>query len=135
MEVIIMVGLLEALAAMSVGKLILLGLLALIVGIPVLIFLVGTVIAITAIIGLSDNPPWGKHGISVREKISLKTRALGWGIFFLAVGLGIIVAVASKVTLIWGIAGIALLFGGIGLIIFYFIAARTERKEILLSEE
>jgi len=128
-----MVGLLEALAAMSVGKLILLGALGLIVGIPALTILLGTVIVVTAII--SDNAPWGKHGMGVRGSISLKTRALGWGIFFLAVGLGIIVAVASKVMFTWGIAGIALLFGGIGLIIFYFIAARTERKEKLMSEE
>lgn len=126
-----MVGLLEALAAMSVGKLILLGTLSLIVGIPALIILLGTIIAVTAIV--SDNAPWGKGG-GVRESISLKTRALGWGIFFLAVGVGIIVAVASSMQ-IWGIAGIALLFGGIGLIIFYFIAARTERKKILPSEE
>lgn len=127
-----MVGLLEALAAISVGKLILLGALGLIVGIPALVLVVGMVISFALF--LSPNPPWSKHGVRVRESMPLKTRTLGWGIFFLAVGLGIIVAVASNVQ-IWGIAGIALLFGGIGLIIFYFIAARTERKEILPNEE
>jgi len=127
-----MVGILEALAVMSVGKLILLGFLGLIVGIPALALLVGMVISFALF--LSPNPPWGKEGISIREKISPKTRALGWGIFFLAIGLGIIVAVASN-TQIWGIAGIALLFGGIGLIIFYFVAVRTERKTVLSNEE
>lgn len=127
-----MIGLLEALAAISVGKLILLGFLSLIVGIPVIVLLVGMVIVVTAVI--SDNAPWGKHRMRVRESISLKTRALGWGIFFLAVGLGILAAVASNVQ-VWGIAGIALLFSGIGLIIFYFVAARTERKKTLPNEE
>ena len=127
-----MVGLLEALAAISVGKLILLGALGLIVGIPALVLVVGMVISFALF--LSPNPPWGKHGVRVRESMSLKTRTLGWGIFFLAVALGILVAVASNVQ-IWGMAGLALLFGGIGLIIFYFVAARSERKENLPNEE
>ena len=63
-----------------------------------------------------------------------KIRILGWGIFFIAFGAGISAAIALNLQF-WGIAGIALLFGGIGLIIFYFIAAKSERKEPFLEDE
>ena len=125
---------LEALVAMSIGKLILLGVLALIVGIPALVLLVGMVVG--SALFLSPNPPWKDkwNGERTRKSISLKTRALGWGMFFIAVALGILVAVASNVQ-IWGMVGFALLFGGIALIIFYFIASKTERKTTLFNQE
>ena len=129
MVVIFMVGLLEALAAMSVGKLILLGALALTVGIPALGILAWMVTEVAG--ALSPNR---KQGIRIRESISPKTRALGWGIFFLALGLGILVAIAADVQ-IWGIVGLALLFGGISLIIFYFIAVKSERRETYLEKD
>ena len=124
-------GILEGLAAMSIGKLILLGVLALIVGIPALVLLIAVIIAPVAII--SNNPPWGQKSIR-GERMKPQIRTLGWGIFFIAFGAGILAAVALNLQF-WGIAGIALLFGGISLIIFYFIAAKSERRTNFLKKD
>ncbi len=125
-------GLLEVLAAMSIGKLILLGVLALIIGIPVLVIvLIFMIVAPIAII--SKSLPWSEKSIR-GERIMPKIRILGWGIFFIAFGAGISAAIALNLQF-WGIAGITLLSGGIGLIIFYFIAAKSERRETFLEKD
>ena len=54
------------------------------------------------------------------------TKILGWGIVFIAIGVGLLIGIYgfAEIT-IWGILGMGLLFGGIGLIVFYLVARRN----------
>ncbi|MCD6169602.1 MAG: hypothetical protein J7J76_03490 [Candidatus Latescibacteria bacterium] len=115
-------GISEALATMTTGKLIALG----IFGVIALGIIVGAIIATSAVLG----PGRRAVGGALREEKRMPTsiRVLGWGICLLSVGLGIIMAMYVLPSLsAWGIIGMALLCGGLGLVVFYLIASRREK--------
>lgn len=56
----------------------------------------------------------------------IPTKILGWGIVFIAIGVGLLIGIYGLAEIsVWGILGMALLFGGIGLIVFYLVARRN----------
>jgi len=122
----------EALAAMSTWKLIALGLFGTIALLFIGIIVLGTV----AILGPGMRAVHGAMGAiqnlgekRQRPKMPISVRVLGVGIVFLAVGLGIVIAlVALPAVGGWGMFGVLMLSIGAGLVIFYLIAAKTEKQ-------
>jgi len=103
---------------MSTGKVITLALTS---GV-VLIALAGIAIPLSAV--LSDK--WGPR----KERMPVSTRVLGFGIVFVSIGLGIVLApVIAPSGGTWGMLGAVLLAGGIGLIVFFAIASRIEKDQ------
>lgn len=119
----------EALAAMSVWKLIALG----IFGIFALILLMVLILGAAAILGPGMR---AVHGIASflpkheHRRTTPPTHVLGAGIVFLAVGLGIVLALALLPTIGgWGMFGVLMLSIGVGLIGFYAVASKAEREQ------
>ena len=119
-------GVLETLAAISIGRLILLGILGIIALALFMCIIVGTAAVSGGGKGWYGTRRTEERG--TRRPMEVSTRVIGWGIALVAFGLGILAGIygVSEAS-VWGIAGMALLFGGIGLIFFYFIAVRRER--------
>ena len=121
---------LELLANIGTGKLIVLGILVLII----LTIIVGAIVATAAVLGPGRE---AVRGTSVRKEVTkplrtmpVSTRILGWGIVLSALGLGILVALylLPEVSVL-GVIGTGLAFGGMGLVAFYLIASKKERIE------
>lgn len=121
---------LELLANIGTGKLIVLGILVLIV----LTIIGGAIVGMAAVLGPGRE---AVRGTSVRKEVTkplrtmpVSTRILGWGIVLSALGLGILVALylLPEVSIL-GIVGTGLAFGGGGLVVFYLIASKRERTE------
>ncbi len=121
----------EALAAMSTGKVVVLGITTvLVVGILFIL-----VVATAAVLGP------GKQALRIAHKavpnlsgeetprgIPTSVKILGVGVMFLMVGLGVVVAAAIPTLTGWGMFGIILLAAGLGLLLFYLVVAKHERK-------
>jgi hypothetical protein len=126
------VGVTGALATISVWKLIILG----IFGIIALGILMAMVVATSLFLSPSArafSPFSHAHAPGeplLKTRLSTPTRILGWGITLLFLGLGIVAGIygVAEVSL-WGLIGMILLSCGLGLIVFYLIAARKERYE------
>ena len=59
----------------------------------------------------------------------VSTKILGWGIVFIAIGVGLLIGIYGLAEIsVWGLVGLGLLFGGIGLIVFYLVAARRNGR-------
>ncbi len=116
-------GISEALATMTTGKLIALG----IFGVIALGIIVGAIIATSAVLGPGRRAVGGVFHEG--ERMPTYIRVLGWGICLLSVGLGIIMAIYVLPSVsAWGIIGMVLLCGGLGLVVFYLIASRREKS-------
>ena len=121
--------------AMSIGRLIVLGIFGLLALTLIALIIVGTAAVLgPGISAVRDYAP-GRNR-SDRKRMPVSTRVLGFGIVFLAIGLGVLAGVygVADVTL-WGIVGMVLLFGGIGLILFYFIASKAEKQTTIAQTE
>ena len=121
---------LELLANIGTGKLIVLGILVLII----LTIIAGAIVATAAVLGPGRE---AVRDTSVRKEVTkplrtmpVSTRILGWGIVLSALGLGILVALylLPEVSVL-GVIGTGLAFGGMGLVAFYLIASKKERIE------
>jgi hypothetical protein len=117
-------GILEIIAAMEIGRLILLGIFFIIA----LALLVGGIFLSTAVIADSDKPPpWVKTPATPRH--APRKRSLSFGIVLLALGVGILAsAYGVSQPSAWGVAGTTILCGGIGLIISYFVESAIDRR-------
>ncbi|OPX32992.1 MAG: hypothetical protein B1H40_01110 [Candidatus Latescibacteria bacterium 4484_181] len=116
-------GFFAAIASMGIGRLIVLGIFGIIMLGIIFLTITGTVAVYRHETPFSR---WGNQATeSKRRPVPVSTRLLGWGICLLSVGLGIIMAMYVLPSLsAWGMIGMVLLFGGLGLVVFYLIASR-----------
>ncbi len=116
----------ESLAMIGTGKLILTG----IFGIFALVLIVALVVGTAAVLGPGMlHVTRKKTGEPGQKTMPVSVRVLGFGIVFLAIGLGIVLSIyLLPMVTTWGTVGMVLLSGGIGLIIFYLIASRVEKR-------
>ena len=128
----------DALAVMSTGKLIALGVL----GFIVLIVVSAAIVALAAILGPGIFAGPGRVGTGrwsggapretpqQRPPMPISVRVLGFGIVFVAVGLGIVLSLLiAPAAGFWGAAGAVVLCAGLGLIVFYVMAEKAEKAE------
>lgn len=159
-------GILKSISEMGIGKLVILGVLWLVVGVPTLALLVTLVVSITSdgsvdastmamilalALGIPGfalfvamavsvivgpfallSAPWKSH-IPALPSPKSRSRNLSFGIVLLTIGVGISASlyVIPRITGIGGIPmlfGTLILFGGLGLIISYFVVSRIERR-------
>ena len=136
----------DALAVMSTGKLIALGVL----GFIALIIVSAVIVALAALLGpgIFAGPGrvrtgrWSGGGpteaVARRPPTLVSIRVLGFGIVFLAVGLGIVLSLlVVSAAGFWGMVGAVVLCAGLGLIVFYVIASKAEkeREDVTASPE
>jgi len=122
----------DALAAMSTGKVVALT----VFGALALIVIIGAAIALSAILGPGMVAVRGEHGVKPRRPMSASARVLGVGIVLLAVGVGILLgALAASVLGAWGMFGIVIISAGIGLVLFYLVVARAEKRQRPAADE
>ncbi|HNZ39945.1 MAG TPA: hypothetical protein PK251_04660 [Candidatus Latescibacteria bacterium] len=120
----------EALAAMSTGKVVVLGITTvLVVGILFVL-----VVATAALLGPGKQALRIAHkavpnlsGEESPRRIPTSVKILGVGVMFLMVGLGVVIAAAVPSLTGWGMFGVILLAAGIGLLLFYLFVAKFEK--------
>jgi len=121
---------LELLANIGTGKLIVLGIVGLMALFIIFLIITGT----AAVLGPGRTAVGGtfarKGAAEPPSTMPVSTRILGWGIVLSALGLGILVALylLPEVSVL-GVIGTGLAFGGMGLVAFYLIASKKERIE------
>ena len=122
---------LELLANIGTGKLIVLGIVGIIALFIIFLIITGT----AAVLGpgrmaVRGTPARKEAAVEPSKPMPVPTRILGWGIVLSALGLGILVALylLPEVSIL-GIVGTGLAFGGGGLVVFYLIASKRERTE------
>lgn len=121
----------EALAAMSTGKVVILGITAVLVSGILFVLVVAT----AAILGPGRRAVEGAmkavpnlSGEETPRRIPTSVKILGVGVTFLMVGLGVVIAAAVPTLTGWGMFGIILFAAGIGLLLFYLVVAKHEKK-------
>lgn len=120
----------EALAAMSTGKVVVLGITTVLVAGILFVLVVAT----TALLGpgkqalrLANKAVPNIGGVEIPRSMPTSVKILGFGLMLLLVGLGVVIAAAIPTLTGWGMFGIILLAAGIGLLLFYLIVARHEK--------
>lgn len=118
----------EALASMSIWKLLVLG----VFGFLGLILVMVLVLGVAAILGPGIHAVHGAMSVlpkTPRPAMPVSVRVLGAGIVFLSLGLGVVVALALLPSLGgWGMFGAIMLSVGVGLVLFYTIASRAKKE-------
>ena len=120
----------EALAAMSTGKVVILGITAVLVAGILFVLVVAT----AAILGPGRRAVEGAmkavpnlSGEEAPRRVPTSLKILGIGVMFLMVGLGVVIAAAIPSLTGWGMFGVTLLAAGIGLLLFYLVVAKFEK--------
>ncbi|OQB41442.1 MAG: hypothetical protein BWY06_00855 [Candidatus Latescibacteria bacterium ADurb.Bin168] len=120
----------EALAAMSTGKVVILGITAVLVAGILFVLVVAT----AAILGPGRRAVEGAmravpnfSGEETPRGVPMSLKILGIGVMFLTVGLGVVIAAVIPNLTGWAVFGIVLLAAGIGLLLFYLVVAKFEK--------
>jgi hypothetical protein len=121
----------EALAAMSTGKVVVLGITTVLVFGILFVLIVATSAILgpgkTAVRGAMKAVP-NLSGEETPKRIPTSVRILGVGVMFLTLGLGVVLGAAIPTLTGCGMFGVILLAGGIGLMLFYLVVAKHEKK-------
>jgi len=109
----------------SIWKLLVVGVFGLIALVLAAVFVLG----IAAILGPGMRAVSGalSRPTDKPRRMRPSTRILGFGVVSLVTGLGIVLAFALYPAIGWEMVGVVLLSFGLGLVVFYAIASRTEK--------